>query len=147
MVLPLQHKLSSSFHQLTKPTIFTQVLMTIPLFAQNVLGLTLVLCIVFIADFFPWLDVERIQSTEVRQFCLRPMVNGIRTGITTGHVADAAFYIMVIKLKCKTYFSDIPLKCWKFQTIFLRKCYEIVWKFQNKKWNNRWISFDLCSTL
>ena len=84
--------------------------MTIPLFAQNVLGLTLVLCIV-ITDFFPWLDVEKIQSTEVRQFCFRPRVNGICTGITTSHVADAAFYIMVIKLKCKTYFSDIPLKC------------------------------------
>ena len=35
-------------------------------FAQNVLGLTLVLCIVFITDFFPWLHVKWFQSTEVR---------------------------------------------------------------------------------
>ena len=39
---------------------------------------------------------------------------------------------MVTKLKHKTYLSDIRLKCWKFQTVFYRKCYEFVWKCQNE---------------
>ena len=31
--------------------------------------MTLVLCIFFIADVFPWLHFQRFQSTKVRQFC------------------------------------------------------------------------------
>ena len=44
---------------------------TKPLFSQNVLGLTLMLCIVFIPAIFPWLYVKRFQSTEIKPFCLR----------------------------------------------------------------------------
>ena len=42
-----------------------------PLFSQNVLGLTLMRCIVFIPAIFPWLYVKRFQSTEIKPFCLR----------------------------------------------------------------------------
>ena len=68
---PAIQNFSPCFHLLTKPNTFTSVAMTKLLFAQNVLGLTLILCIVFITNFFPWLHVKRCQSTEVRQFCLR----------------------------------------------------------------------------
>ena len=67
--------------------------MTKPLFTQNVLGLILVLCIVCIADFFPWVDVKKVQSTEVRQFCLRLRAIGNSTGIIISHVVDVGFYI------------------------------------------------------
>ena len=51
--LSLQHKLSSSVPiGLKKPPNFTPADITKPLSAQNILGLTLVLCIVSIANFF-----------------------------------------------------------------------------------------------
>ena len=64
-----------------------------PLLAQNVLEQTLVLCIVFIADFFSWIHVERFQSTEVRQFCDRLRVIGRSLVLIINRVVDAAFYI------------------------------------------------------
>ena len=67
--------------------------MTKPLFAQNVLGLTLVLYIVFIADFFLWLHIERFQNTKVRQFCLRLIVIEKSVGIIISHAVNAVFYI------------------------------------------------------
>ena len=36
-----------------------------PLVYQNVRGLTLVLCIIFITDFFTWLHVKSFHSTEL----------------------------------------------------------------------------------
>ena len=72
----------------TSTSVFITFL-TKPLFAQNVPGLTLVLCIVFIADFFPWLHVERFQSTEVRQFCLRLRIMRKTMEIVISHVAYA----------------------------------------------------------
>ena len=63
--------------------------MTKPLFAENVLGLTLV----------HWLHFERFQNTKVRQFCLKLRVIGRRAGIIIiniiiiNHAVDAAFYI------------------------------------------------------
>ena len=79
------NKLSSCFHQITKsmPTRF----------AKNVLGLTSVLCIVFITDSFPWLHVERFQSTEVRQFCLGFKVIERSVGIIISHATGAVFYV------------------------------------------------------
>ena len=43
------------------------------------------------------------------------------------------------------YMSDVPVKCWKFQRMFLRICYEIVWKFQNK--NSTTDRYDLIYVL
>ena len=83
--------------------------MTSRLFTQNVLGLRFVLCKDFIADFFPWLHIERFQSSEVRHFCLRLRVIGRSVGIIISHPVDPVF-LKVIKLKHKTYFSDISLK-------------------------------------
>ena len=40
------------FHRLTKPTTFVPVVINKPLFTQNVFESKLLLCIVFIADFF-----------------------------------------------------------------------------------------------
>ena len=51
-----------------KPTTFAPAVMTKPLFMQNVLGLILVLCIVFIADLFPWFYGERFQSNSVLDY-------------------------------------------------------------------------------
>ena len=62
---------SVCFRWLTKPTTFTPAVMNKPLFAENVLGLALLLCIVLSIDVFPWLHFERFHSTKVRQFCLR----------------------------------------------------------------------------
>ena len=80
--------------------------------AQNVFGLTLVLCIVFIADFFPSFHVE---STEVKQFRLRLRVIGRNIGTIVGIICcRCCFLHIVVKLKHKTYLSDILLKCRKF---------------------------------
>ena len=87
----------------------------------------LVLCILFFTNFFPWLHVKRCQSTEVRQFCLRLRVIEGGVAIIINHVVDAVFYNKkVIKLKRKTFLSDVALKCSNFQTVSLKKCYEIV---------------------
>ena len=43
----------------TKAATFTLAAMNEPLFAQNYFGLTLELCIVFIAEDFAWLHFER----------------------------------------------------------------------------------------
>ena len=72
--LTLQYKLSSfCFTGVTKSITFTPAVMTKPLFGQNVLGLTLVLCIVFITDFFLWLHAKRFQSTEVSNSMAVPL--------------------------------------------------------------------------
>ena len=76
--------------------------------AQNVIGLTF--NIFFIADFIPWFHVEKFQSTEVRQVCLRLRVAGRSVGITFSHAVDA-FFTMLIKSKRKIYLSDILVKC------------------------------------
>ena len=69
--------------------------MTNPLFVQDVLGLTLALCIVFTADSFPWLHVERFQSNSVLfnsvqfgQFCFRLRVIGRSVGVFSSDVVD-----------------------------------------------------------
>ena len=97
------------FHQLTKFIPLTPAVMTNGLLDQNVLRLSFVLSIVFITDFFPYLHAERFQSTEVKQFCLRLRVIGRSVGIIISHAVDAVL-IKATKFKCKTYFSDIPLK-------------------------------------
>ena len=84
---------SFCFHRLAKPTTFTPVVMNEPLFAQNVLGLTSLLCIVFIANVFPWLHFVRFQSTKVSWFCLRLGVIRWSVWIIMSHVVEAAFYI------------------------------------------------------
>ena len=99
-IVPATQTLFLCFHRLTKPTVFMPAVMTKPLFAQNVLGLTLVLCIHFILDFFPWLHLETFQNFEVRQFCLRLRV--VRRSIEI-------ILHMVIKLRRKKYLLDIPL--------------------------------------
>ena len=84
--------------------------MTKPLFVQNVLGLKLVLCKAIIAGFFPWLHVERFQSTEVRQCCLGLRVIGRSVGMYMSCCRCCSLHI-VIKLRHKTCLSDFPLKC------------------------------------
>ena len=55
--------------------------------------LTLLLCTVFIAAFFPWLHVEKFQSTEARQFFLRLRVMRRSVGIIKSHFVHAVFYM------------------------------------------------------
>ena len=76
--------------------------------------------------------MKRFQSTKVRKFCLR-LCYQKRCLNCHQPCCRCCFLHMVMKLKCKTYLSNIPLKFWKFQSIFWKKCYKIVWKFQNKK--------------
>ena len=64
-----------------------------PLVDQNVLGLTLALCIVFITDLFTWLDVKNFDSTEARQFCFRLKVMARSVGILISHVVNPVCYI------------------------------------------------------
>ena len=73
--------------------------MTKPLFAQNILGLTLVLCIVFIAAFF-----------------FGSISKGFRVlksdkSLTQELLEEVMKLLSVQKLKHETYVSDIPLKC------------------------------------
>ena len=86
--LPLQQTFFYCFYQITKATTFTPAQ-----FAQNVLGLTLVLCIVFITDFLPWLHVKWFQSTEVRQFWPGFKVIERGVGIIISHATGVVFYI------------------------------------------------------
>ena len=51
-IVPETRTLFLCFHLLTKSTTSTPTVMSKSLFAQNILGLTLVLSMVFIADFF-----------------------------------------------------------------------------------------------
>ena len=110
------------FYLLIKLITFIPAIMTKPLFAQNVLELVLILCIVFfIADIFSWVLVERFQSTEVRQFCIRLQIQTLYQKKCQNHYHSCCscwFLCMKMKLKCKTYLSNIPLNCKKFQTIF-----------------------------
>ena len=117
------------FQWLTKPTAFMPAVMTKPLLTQNVIGLILVLWIVFIAEFFSWFHVKRFKSIEVRKFSLRLRVIGRSVGIVISHAVDA--------VKHKTLWSLIfHSNAWKFQTLFWRKCYRVIWKFLNKKCQN-----------
>ena len=68
--------------------------MTKPLFAQNILGLTLVLCIVFIAAFF-----------------FGSISKGFRQESDSELLEEVMKLLSVQKLKHETYVSDIPLKC------------------------------------
>ena len=81
------------FQRLRKPTTFKLAVIKKPLFIQNVLGLILVLCIVFIADFFPWFHIERFQNNKFSQFCIRLGVIGRSVRIIINHAVDATFYI------------------------------------------------------
>ena len=80
--------------------------MTKSLFAQNVLGLLLVLCIAFIVDFFPRPHVEWFQSTEVRQFCPRLRLIGRSVEIIISHVVDIVdtFFSYSNEIKAKSIF-------------------------------------------
>ena len=91
-IVPATQTFFLCFHRLTKLTTFTPAVIVNPLFNQNALGLTFVLSMVFIADFFPWLHVERFQS-DVRQFCLRLRVIERNVGIVISHAVDAIVYI------------------------------------------------------
>ena len=124
---------------------------------------------------FSWLHVERFQSAEVREFCLR-LRAGKNIRIVIRHAVDAVFeycqwiaiiyylvyiyiysiiyiyciiYIYIVLyiyvLYIYIYMSDVPVKCWKFQRMFLRICYEIGWKFQNK--NSTTDRYDLIYVL
>ena len=107
------------FHWLTKPTTFRPAVMTKPLFAKNVFGLTLVLCIVFIADFFslaPYWKVLEYKTQAILywdQNCQMKWWNYYQL------FCRCCSLHMLIKIKRKTYLSDIPLKCWKFPN---KKC-------------------------
>ena len=93
----------------TKPTTFTLAAMSEPLFAQNYFGLTLELCIAFIAEDFAWFHFERFQSTKVRQFCLRLRVIGEVLKLLSAMLQTLHFtfsiLLMVIKLKRKIHLS------------------------------------------
>ena len=90
-IVPLNKNFS--FHRLTKPSKLLPAVLTKPCFAHNFLGSTLVLYIVFIIDFFPWIHIERFQSTEARQFCLRLRVIGRSVQIIISRALDAVFYM------------------------------------------------------
>ena len=81
------------FYRLAKPTTFTPAVMAKPVFTQNILVLTLVLYIVFMANFFCQVHVKRFQSMKVRQLCLKFRVIGRSVGIIFSHFVDAVFYI------------------------------------------------------
>ena len=52
-IVPATQTFSLCFRQLTKSIKFRAAVISLPLFVQNVNGLTLALCTVFIAGFFP----------------------------------------------------------------------------------------------
>ena len=146
-IVPATKTLFFCFHRLAKPTALTPAVMTncyASCYDRSVYWKgpwvdisTTCSFIVFIAKFFPWINIGRCQSTEVREFFVRLTVIGKSAGIIISHAVDAIFLQMVIKIKRKIYLSDtglIPLKCWKLQTSFWWKCCEIVW---NKKCNHR----------
>ena len=85
-IVPATQTFFLCFHRITEPTTFTPAVIVNPLFTQNVLGLTFVLSMVFIADFFPWLHVKRFLSADVRQFCLRLRVIERSVGIVISHL-------------------------------------------------------------
>ena len=117
--LSLHHKLSSSVPiGLKNPPNFTPAVMTKPLLHQHVLGLTSVLRIAFITYCFPWLHIERFQNARVRQFCLRLIVIRRYCWIYYHQCCRCCFLHMVIKVKYKTYLSDIPQKFQKKYFIF-----------------------------
>ena len=136
MELSLQHNLSASVSiSLQNPPHLRQLLWP-NLFSQTVLGLTLVLCIVFIADVFPWLYVERFQSTEVKQFC--PDLELSKEVLKLLSVMlQMQFFTYGIKINAQNIFAWYSTQMLKISNSFLRKYYEIAWKFQNKKCSNR----------
>ena len=92
-IIPVIQIFFLCFHRLTKPTTITPAVMTKPLSAENVLRLILLPCIIFMADLFPWLYVEKFWSTELMLFCFRLGVIGRSIGIIISHAVNAVFYI------------------------------------------------------
>ena len=103
------------FHRLTKPTTFALAVMIKPLIALNVLGSTLVLWLLSmtfslalcqkILEYWSWRTLFKAQSYLKKCWCYYQSC------------WRSCLLHMVIKLKDKIFLFDIPLKCWKFQTI------------------------------
>ena len=102
-IVPATQTFSLCFQRLTKPTTGVCFCYDQPS-DQNALGLTFTLCIVFIADFFSWLHVERFQVLYQTQSYQEKCWNYCQ------QCCRCCFLCMVIKLRQKMFFPHILYK-------------------------------------